>query len=190
MKEFDQEFANSTDMTDAQRAADYTRQFGFEKAADYIQDHYIGGEFDPDKPIPIATRNMRLEGSQSKSGVPFERCTAKLTDGLEVEGVVPKFESRHHVELGEKANDMTVYQQFAACRDDFQQHMFDSPEKLQGLTFDDMTRLDEPQGFAPKGWTFNHNLACGSYDLVPSDKHKGTGHTGGNALYGATHRTR
>lgn len=58
-----------------------------------------------------------------------------------MEGVFPQFESRHHVELGEQANGMTIYQQFSACREDFHDHMFDSLEKLEDLTLEDMARL-------------------------------------------------
>lgn len=176
-------FGEVEEQTDARKAADYARSLGFEKAGDYIARHYDGGEFSPEEPIPVTTRNMKLEGTVSENGIPFERRTAKLTEGLSVEGVFPVFDSRHHVELGEKANDMTLYQQFSACRQDFQDHMFDSPEKLEGLTLGDMERMDNPQGFAPEGWTWQHNPETGSFDLVSSADHA-AGHTGGNAFWG------
>lgn len=177
------EFNESDIQSEAEKAADYARSFGFDKAADYIERHYDGDEFIPGSPIPITTRNMALDGLESENGVSFERRTAELADGLTVEGVFPKFDSRHHVELGSSANDMSLHQQFSACRQDFQDHMFDSPEKLQGLTLGAMERLGLPQGYTPEGYTWQHNPETGSFDLVSQDDHS-VGHTGGNALWG------
>ncbi len=78
---------------EAEKVADYVRSFGFDKAADYIERHYDGYEFIPRSPIPITTRNMALDGLESENGVPFERRTAELANGLTVEDVFPKFES-------------------------------------------------------------------------------------------------
>lgn len=172
------------ELSDADRAADYARSLGFDKAGDYIARHYDGGEFVPGDPIPITTRNMALEGTESAGGIPFERRTVELTDGLSVEGVFPVFDSVYHVELGEEAKDMSLHQQFSACREDLQEHMFDSPELLQGLTLGDMERLELPQGYTPEGFTWQHDPETGCFDLVATEDHS-VGHTGGNALWGS-----
>lgn len=171
------------ELSEAEKAADYARSLGFDKAADYIGRHYDGNEFVPGEPIPITTRNMELDGLQASNGVAFERRTAELAEGLSVEGVFPSFESRHHVELGDAARDMSLHQQFSACREDFQDHMFDSPEKLEGLTVGAMERMALPQGYTPEGFTWQHNPETGSFDLVSRSDHA-VGHTGGNALWG------
>lgn len=124
---------------------------------------------------------MSLDGTISENGAPFEKQTVELTDGLPVEGVFPKFDSVHHVELGQSANDMTVYQQFNACKEDFQLHMFDNPEKLEGLSVGDMERLANRHGYTPEVYTWQHNPKTGSFDLVARTSHS-VGHTGGNAL--------
>lgn len=179
------DFPEAADLarSEAEKAADYARSLGFDRAGDYIERHYDGDVFVPGDPIPITTRNMALEGTESGNGVPFERRTAELAEGLSVEGVFPDFESRHHVELGDAANDMSLHQQFSACREDFQDHMYDCPEKLQGLTVGEMERMALPQGYAPEGYTWQHNPETGSFDLVSRDDHA-VGHTGGNALWG------
>lgn len=177
------ELDGSDIQSEAGKAADCARSLGFDKAADYIERHYDGDEFIPGSPIPITTRNMALDGLESENGVPFERRTAELANGLTVEGVFPKFDSRHHVELGSAANDMSLHQQFSACRQDFQDHMFDNPEKLQGLTLGALERMGLPQGYTPEGYTWQHNPETGSFDLVSKDDHS-VGHTGGNALWG------
>ena len=171
------------DSTEAEKAAEYARSFGFDKAADYIERHYDGDVFVPGEPIPITTRNMGLDGDVSDNGVPFERRTADLSEGLTVEGVFPDFESRHHVELGSEAKDMSLHQQFSACRADFQDHMYDDPDILDGITFEAMERMDSPQGYTPEGFTWQHNPETGSFDLVSQEDHA-VGHTGGNALWG------
>lgn len=140
-------FDDSDIQSEAEKAADYARSYGFDKAADYIERHYDGDEFIPGDPIPITTRNMAMDGLESENGVLFERRTAELADGLSVEGVFPEFESKHHVELGNVANDMSIYQQFNACKEDFQDHMYDSPEKLQDISFGAMERMESPHGY-------------------------------------------
>lgn len=172
------------DSTEAEKAAEYARSFGFDKAADYIERHYDGDVFVPGEPIPITTRNMGLDGDISDNGVPFERRTADLSEGLTVEGVFPDFESRHHVELGSEAKAMSLHQQFSACRADFQDHMYDDPDILDGITFGAMERMDSPQGYTPEGFTWQHNPETGSFDLVSQEDHA-VGHTGGNALWGS-----
>ena len=174
---------NNDILSAAERAAEYARSYGFDKAADYIERHYEGDEFIPGKPIPIITRNMALEGVEADNGVRFKRRIADLADGLSVEGVFPEFDSKHHVELGKKATDMTLHQQFSACREDFQDHMYDSLDKLEGISFGAMERMDLPQGYTPEGYTWQHNPETGSFDLVSRDDHS-VGHTGGNALWG------
>ena len=170
--------------SEAEKAADYARSFGFDRAAGYIERHYDGEEFVPGDPIPITTRNMALDGLESENGVSFTRRTAELAEGLSVEGVFPEFDSKHHVELGEAAKDMSLHQQFSACREDFQDHLYDTPEKLRDITFGAMERMDSPQGYTPEGFTWQHNPETGSFDLVAQDDHS-VGHTGGNALWGS-----
>lgn len=170
--------------TEAEKAADYVRSFsGFEKAADYVERHYDGSEYVPGDTIPITTRNQDLEGGLSDRGVPFLRREARLDDGLILEGVFPKFNSLHHVELGDAAKDMNLYQQFSACKEDFQDHLSDNRNALEKLTIGDVDRLSESNRFTPLGYTWNHNPETGSFDLVSSDEHR-SGHTGGNAFYG------
>ena len=170
--------------SEAEKAADYARTYGFDKAADYIERHYDGDKFIPGAPIPVTTRNMALEGLEAENCVSFERRTAELAEGLSVEGVFPEFDSRHHVELGSAANNMSLHQQFSACREDFQEHMYDSPEKLQDITFGAMERMDSPRGYTPEGFSWQHNPETGSFDLVSQEDHS-VGHTGGNALWGS-----
>ena len=170
--------------SEAGKAAQFVRSFeGFEKAADYVEHHFDGEEFDESRPIPISTRNQDLEDDISENGVAFTRREVELEDGLCLEGVFPEFDSIHHVELGKDVHDMSLHKQFNACREDFQDHLYDPGKKLEGIKFGDMERMDLPQGYAPKGYTWNHNPETGSFDLVSTDQHS-VGHTGGNALWG------
>ena len=172
-----------SELSEAEKAADYARSYGFDKAADYIERHFDGEHFNPGDPIPIKTRNMGLDGMTAENGVPFERQRVELTDGLSVEGVFPEFDSLHHVELGQDANNMSLHEQFSACKEDFQEHLYDNHEIGERVTFGEMERMDESQGYTPEGYTWQHNPATGSFDLVSREDHA-VGHTGGNALWG------
>ena len=90
----------------------------------------------------------------------------------------------HHVELGKDAKDMTLHQQFSACRSDFQDHMYDDPERLNSFSLGEMERLELPHGYTPEGYTWQHNPETGSFDLVSREDHS-VGHTGGNTLWGS-----
>ena len=166
-------------------AADYVRSFdGFDKCADYVERHFEGDEYSPGDVIHISTRNQSLEGDDSLEGVTFLRKEIELADGLVLEGVFPEFDSIYSVELGEKVNDMSLHQQFSACRDDFQDHLFDNKEVLENFTFGDMERMDKAHGYAPDGWTWHHDADLGTYELVRTDVHSSIGHTGSNSYSG------
>lgn len=70
-EDWDAVFAETDMPTAAEQAADYARSLGHKKAADYISRHYEGGEFSPEEPIPVSTRNMKLEGDCSENGIPL-----------------------------------------------------------------------------------------------------------------------
>lgn len=178
-----------TQSSEAKKAADYVRSFdGFEKAADYVERHFTSEKFTPGDIIPVKTRNQDMADNETDIGVQFSRREIVLTDGLTIEGVFPEFNSIHHVDLGDSVKDMSLHQQFSACKIDFQDHLYDNPQKLERITFGDMERLDKPQGYAPDGYTWNHNPETGSYDLVLTDDHI-IGHTGGNAFWGKPYPT-
>lgn len=68
--------------SEAGKAAQFVRSFeGFEKAADYVEHHFDGEEFDESRPIPISTRNQDLEDDISENGVAFTRREVELEDG-------------------------------------------------------------------------------------------------------------
>lgn len=173
------------DVSPAELAADYARSIGgFDKAADYIERHFEGDSYVPGDVIPVSTRNEDLEGLETDDGVNFERKTAELAEGLSIEGVFPEFDSYHHVELGDDARDMSLYGQFAACRNDLQDHLFDSPEHPSArISFGEFEKLEDPSAVAPEGYTWHHNIETGSFDLVKTDQHRSNGHTGGNAFW-------
>lgn len=183
-----EEFTETDDfesVSPQQIAADYVRNFdGFEKCAGYVERHFEGDEYSPGDVIHISTRNQGLEGDDSLEGVTFSRKEIELADGLILEGVFPEFDSIYNAELGQDVNNMTLHQQFSACRDDFQEHLFDDREVLENFTFGDMERMDKPHGYAPEGWTWHHNSALGSFDLVKTDVHSSVGHTGSNSFSG------
>lgn len=176
------EFDEFEELSGAEVASKYAADIGdWDKTAEYIRNHFEGDEYDEGDIIPISTRNQDLEG-QEFDDVKYVRRKVELDDGLTLEGVFPEFGSNHHVELGDEAKEMTLYRQFSGCKEDFQEHMYDSPEKLEGITFGDMEKLDYDT--TPERYTWHHNPEVGEYDLVKRETHQKYGHTGGNALWG------
>ena len=58
--------SNGSDLTEAEKAADYARSYGFDKAADYIERHYDGSEFRAGNPAAAGQFHFpgRTAGSQ------------------------------------------------------------------------------------------------------------------------------
>lgn len=174
----------SETLSPAELAAEYVRSFeGFEKAADYVERHFEGDEYNYGDVIKISTRNQALEGDDTLEGVVFNRREVELADDLVLEGVFPEFEHIHHVDLGEAAKDMSLHQQLKACKEHYQHHLFDNRDALKDITLGDMMKMEDSQGYAPEGWTWNHDPDIGQFDLVKTSLHSSVGHTGGNSFW-------
>ncbi len=173
------------DRTAAEKAADYIREYNekYEKAASYVERNFIGGDqFIPGEDINIKTRNQDLLGDETLEDVKFVEKTIELGDEVRLKGVFPEFKSNHTVELGDQIHDMTDYQQFKACKEHFQEHMYDDPSKLEGITIGDMEALDYKN--APEGFTWHHEADFGKLSLVARELHEKYRHTGTRALCG------
>lgn len=169
------------ELSGAERAAQYVRDCGWDKAADYVARHFEGDDtYEEGDVIHVSTRNQAYEGQELR-GVPFSRQEVELGDNVRISGVFPEFDSRHTVDLGD-VRGMSLHQQFTRCKEDFQAHMYDSPEMLDGVTFGQMEKMDKPHGYAPEGYTWTHEGPVGLYSLTDSETHKNVGHTGSNSF--------
>ncbi|MCR5213736.1 MAG: HNH endonuclease [Eubacterium sp.] len=128
------------------------------------------------------SRNSSLEGSiHPETGVPFERSEVEI-NGEKYSIVSPKFESNYDVNLSEEKYQATDREQFKYCNDQLKSSI-ESDQSL-GDKFDDIQLEQIRDGETPDGFTWHHDIQPGRMQLVDSEIHQKTGHTGGRSLWG------
>ena len=131
----------------------------------------------------LLTRNQALEGDVHPiTGVPFEQKTVVDADGNRATGVFPKFESAFDANLPEDMLKASDKEQFAECNHQLQEHIEKNPDATSSFSAE---QLDQARnGDTPDGYTWHHNEELGKMQLVKSDVHGLTGHTGGRSIWG------
>lgn len=151
--------------------------------------------FDPDKGVEkkdtaeINTRNTQLEGKEHPdTGVSFERKTVKDADGNEVTGVFPVFDSEYDAQLPEDLYEASDKKQFAECNEQLKGAIEKDPELAKKFTPEQLEQIKN--GDTPDGYVWHHNEETGKMQLVDSDVHAKTGHTGGKTIWGGGNENR
>jgi hypothetical protein len=131
----------------------------------------------------IPTINQSLEGkTHPETGVPFERKTVKDADGNLVEGVFPQFKSVFDAYLPEKLYQASDAKQFDECNKQLKDAVERDPELAKKFTPEQLEQIKN--GDTPDGYTWHHNEETGKMQLVDSETHAKTGHTGGKVIWG------
>lgn len=143
-----------------------------------------GTESNPEDGIRrVPTRNQHLEGTtHPETGVPFEVKVIKLNNGEIVEVVVPKFESKLDVQLPDELLEATDKEQFEECNRQLKEAVENDPELAKQFTEEQLEQIMD--GETPDGYTWHHDAETGKMQLVDSEVHMKTGHTGGKVLWG------
>ena len=134
----------------------------------------------------ITTINQHYEGQEHpETGVPYERTKVTLPDGTVVEGVFPKFEPAAEVTLDENAEGnyeghRNKHEKQANAK--LKEMVENDPELRQKFTPEQLEQINN--GDTPDGYTWHHHQEPGRMQLVDSETHAQTGHTGGYALWG------
>ncbi len=137
----------------------------------------------------INTRNESLEGGRHPiTGVPFERKTVEDSDGNEVTGVFPEFNSTFDTKLPENLYQASDKEQFADCNNQLKETVEKDPELAKKFTPEQLEQIKN--GDTPDGYTWHHNEERGKMQLVDSDVHAKTGHTGGKTIWGGGNENR
>ena len=151
--------------------------------------------FDPDKFIEkegserIKCRNEDLAGKKHpETDVPFEEKTVKNAEGKDVTGVFPVFESVYDAKLPEDLLQATDREQFAECNKQLKEAVEKDPELAKKFTPEQLEQIKN--GETPDGYTWHHNEETGKMQLVDSDVHAKTGHTGGKTIWGGGNENR
>lgn len=135
------------------------------------------------KPKPIKTINDGLVGQKHpETGVPYVKKVIETDTGEKVEGVFPQFESKFSVQLPESMQKVSDRAQFAECNKQLKESLVKNPKLKKKFTKDQLADIDE--GYTPEGYTWHHNEERGKMQLVDTEIHSKTRHTGGRNIWG------
>lgn len=136
-----------------------------------------------DETKKIRCRNEYLEGSEHpETGVPFERKTVENENGEKLEGVFPQFESEYDVQLSEENLQTSDMEQFTECNEKLKEAVETDPDLVSKFSDEQLEQIKN--GDTPDGYTWHHSEDKGKMQLVDSDVHAKTGHTGGKSIWG------
>lgn len=124
-----------------------------------------------------------LEGkTHPDTGVPYERKTV-IVDGEKVEGVFPQFESQYSTKLPEGLYKESDGAQFKYCSERLKAEIKNNPELAAKFNERQLSQIEK--GY-PRidGYTWHHTENPGEMQLVDSDIHDKTKHTGGRFIWG------
>ena len=131
----------------------------------------------------METRNQDLEGKEHpETGVPFEKKIVKNDKGEDVEVVVPKFESKFDAQLPEDLEKASDKEQINECNKQLKEAVENDPDLKEQFTDEQLEQIMD--GETPDGYTWHHDADKGKMQLVDSETHAKTGHTGGRVIWG------
>ena len=140
-------------------------------------------ETEEDSPRTIKTINDSLVGqNHPETGVPYVEKEVVTDTGEKVKGVFPQFDSKIDVQLSEDMEQVPDRTQFAECNKQLAEKVAKDPELRAQFTEDQLADIED--GYTPEGYTWHHSEEKGKMQLVDSDIHSQTRHTGGRNIWG------
>jgi hypothetical protein len=137
----------------------------------------------------LKTRNEDLEGKKHpETGVPYVRKTVKDAAGNPVEGVFPEFNSQFDVQLPEDLYQASDSKQARECNKQLKEAVEKDPELAKKFTPEQLEQIKN--GDTPDGYTWHHNEETGKMQLVDTETHAKTPHTGGKVIWGGGQENR
>jgi hypothetical protein len=131
----------------------------------------------------IPTRNEGLEGkNHPETGVPFVTKVVENSAGELVEVVVPEFDSEFEAQLPDEVCEANDNVQFDECNKQLKEEVENNPELREKFTDEQIEQILD--GETPDGFTWHHDAEKGKVQLVDSEVHAKTGHTGGKSIWG------
>ena len=131
----------------------------------------------------IQTINESLKGDLHPiTGVSFKEKTVIDAEGNKVTGTFPEFDSLFDVQLPDDMLQASDAKQFGECNNQLKEAVEKNPELAKKFTEDQLEQIKN--GDTPDGYTWHHNEEKGKMQLVDSETHARTGHTGGRSIWG------
>ncbi len=132
----------------------------------------------------FTTRNQHLDGNNHpETGVPFKRKEVETGNGETVEGVFPEFNRCFEAQLPDEMLQGSDKVQFDECNQQLKSWTEQNPEEASKV-FNQEQLEDIEAGKTPEGYTWHHAEDKGKMELVDSETHAQTGHTGGKSIWG------
>ena len=136
-----------------------------------------------DSPRRIKTINDSLVGqNHPDTGVPYKEKVIVTDTGEKVKGVFAEFKSLIDIQLRKEFHQAPDRIQFAECNKQLQEKVAADPKFRSQFTKDQLADIKD--GYTPDGYTWHHNEELGKMQLVDSDIHSQTRHTGGRNIWG------
>ncbi|MBU8907667.1 HNH endonuclease [Desertibacillus haloalkaliphilus] len=131
----------------------------------------------------IDTVNSDLEGTvHPETGVPYESNTVQLADGTFVEGVFPVFDSAFDAIIPAEHFESSPYTHAQIANEQLAAAVAQDPSYES--QFNDMQLEQIQDGETPDGYTWHHHEELGKMQLVETEPHEQSAHTGGMSLWG------
>jgi hypothetical protein len=158
------------------------QHFGIPNQLDVIHSNSLESIVDRND-VLLSYRNADLAGmTHPETNVHFHSEIIHLPDGQLNEGVFPEFNSVYDANLPDDLLKATDYKQSTEANKQLAD-VVDSSEKLNEQ-FTDRQLEQIHVGDTPEGFTWHHHQESGRMQLVDSDIHRRTGHTGGKEIWG------
>lgn len=131
----------------------------------------------------ISTINQKLCGDKHpETGVPFIEKTVITDTGEPITGVFPQFDSALDLLLPDNLLQESDKKQFALCNQRLKEKCEQDIEFRKQFNADQLNDIYDGQ--TPDGYTWHHNEEKGKMQLIDSEIHGKTGHTGGRSIWG------
>ena len=177
------EISGATELSETLSAIEkeIPREIINEKVDAMLQDEAFQAEI-LEETKQIFTINEHLEGTvHSETNIPFTSKEVEI-DGESRLGVFPDFPASYETQLPETLHEASDYEQATRCNEQLSQALENG--SLDTEQFTDRQLEQIRNGDKPEGYTWHHHEDLGRMQLVPSDIHEKTGHTGGRSLWG------
>ncbi len=138
-------------------------------------------------PRYIININESLENDRHPiTGVQFERRIVELPSGEKIEGVFAKFDSKFDAQIKEDLYLKSDKAQFKECNRQLFEEIEKSDKLKSQFSKEQIEQIKEgiSDGSAPDGYVWHHDAEAGKIQLVDSETHAKTGHTGGRVIWG------
>lgn len=139
--------------------------------------------------LKLPCKNEHLEGKEHPvTGVLFVKKIVEDINGNKIEVVVPVFDSVYDAKLPSDLLQASDKQQAKECNNQLKEAVENNPEFASKFTKEQLEQIKN--GDTPDGYTWHHNEELGKMQLVDSDIHNKTGHTGGKVIWGGGQENR